>query len=35
MALEGYEEHDVVNSIVGELATLPPDDETWGARPRS
>ena len=32
MALEGYEEHDVVNSILGELASLPPDDETWGAK---
>jgi hemerythrin-like domain-containing protein len=32
MALEGYEEHDVVNSILSELASLPPDDETWGAK---
>ena len=32
IALEGYEEHDVVDSIMGELANLPPDDETWGPK---
>jgi hemerythrin-like domain-containing protein len=32
IALEGYEEHDVVDTIMGELATLPPDDETWGPK---
>ena len=32
MALEGYEEHDVVDTIMGELADLPPDDETWGPK---
>ena len=32
IVLEGYEEHDVVDSIMGELANLPPDDETWGPK---
>jgi hemerythrin-like domain-containing protein len=32
IALEGYEEHDVVDSIMGQLASLPVDDETWGAK---
>jgi hemerythrin-like domain-containing protein len=32
IALEGYEEHDVVDLIMGELATLPTDDETWGPK---
>ena len=32
IVLEAYEEHDVVDSIMGELANLPPDDETWGAK---
>ena len=32
MALEGYEEHDVVDSIMGELAATPVDDETWGPK---
>jgi hemerythrin-like domain-containing protein len=32
IALEGYEEHDVVDSIMGQLESLPVDDETWGAK---
>ena len=32
IVLEGYEEHDVVDTIMGELATLPVDDERWGAK---
>jgi len=32
IVLEGYEEHDVVNILLGELAALPVDDETWGAK---
>jgi hemerythrin-like domain-containing protein len=32
MALEGYEEHDVVDSIMSQLEGLPVDDETWGAK---
>ena len=32
MALEGYEEHDVVDSIMGELAETRVDDETWGPK---
>ena len=32
IALEGYEEHNVVDSIMGELESLPVDDETWGAK---
>jgi hemerythrin-like domain-containing protein len=32
MALEGYEEHDVVDSIMSQLESLPVDDETWGAK---
>ena len=32
IALEGYEEHDVVDLIMGELATLPTDDQTWGPK---
>jgi len=32
IALEGYEEHDVVNTLMGELEGLPYDDETWGAK---
>ena len=32
MALEGYEEHDVVDSIMSQLEALPVDDETWGAK---
>jgi hemerythrin-like domain-containing protein len=32
IVLEGYEEHDVVNILMGELEVLPVDDETWGAK---
>lgn len=32
IVLEGYEEHDVVNIIMGELEALPVTDETWGAK---
>jgi len=32
IVLEGYEEHDVVNILMGELAALPVDDETWGPK---
>ena len=32
IVLEGYEEHDVVNILLGELASLPVDDETWGPK---
>jgi hemerythrin-like domain-containing protein len=32
IVLEGYEEHDVVNILLGELGDLPVDDETWGAK---
>jgi hypothetical protein len=32
IVLEGYEEHDVVNILLGELANLPVDDETWGPK---
>jgi hemerythrin-like domain-containing protein len=32
IVLEAYEEHDVVDSIMGELETTPVDDETWGAK---
>ena len=32
IALEGYEEHHVVDGIVDELKELAPDDETWGAK---
>ena len=32
IVLEGYEEHDVVNLLLGELDRLPVDDETWGAK---
>ena len=35
IVLEGYEEHHVVDMIMGELEGLQFDDETWGARPRS
>lgn len=30
MVLEGFEEHDVVNHIMGELEGMPYDDEHWG-----
>jgi hemerythrin-like domain-containing protein len=32
IVLEGYEEHGVVDILVGELLTLPVDDEVWGAK---
>ena len=32
IVLEGYEEHHVVDLLLGELAALPVDDETWGAK---
>ena len=32
IVLEAYEEHNVVDSILGELERLPVDDETWGAK---
>lgn len=30
--LEGYEEHNVVDTIMGEMEQTPFDDETWGAK---
>ena len=30
--LEGFEEHDVVDTLMGELSSLPYDDETWGPK---
>lgn len=32
IALEGYEEHHVVDGIMAELEATAPDDETWGAK---
>ncbi len=32
IVLEGYEEHDVVDTLMGELEALPYDDETWGPK---
>ena len=32
IVLEGYEEHGVVDTIMGELESLPVDDETWGPK---
>ena len=32
IVLEGYEEHHVVDEIMGELETTPVTDETWGAK---
>lgn len=32
IALEGYEEHHVVDQIMSELEATPVDDETWGAK---
>ena len=32
IVLEGYEEHHVVDLVMGELENLPVDDETWGAK---
>jgi hypothetical protein len=32
IVLEAYEEHDVVDRLMGELSELPFDDETWGPK---
>jgi hypothetical protein len=32
IVLEGYEEHDVVDHLMGELDAMPVTDETWGAK---
>ena len=32
IVLEGYEEHSVVDTLMGELSSLPFDDERWGAK---
>ena len=32
IVLEGYEEHSVVDTLMGELEALPVDDETWGPK---
>jgi hemerythrin-like domain-containing protein len=32
IVLEGYEEHHVVDQIMGELEATPVDDESWGAK---
>jgi hypothetical protein len=32
IVLEAYEEHDVVDTLMGELSSLPFDDETWGPK---
>jgi hypothetical protein len=32
IVLEGYEEHHVVDLLMGELEELPVDDESWGAK---
>jgi hemerythrin-like domain-containing protein len=32
IVLEGYEEHHVVDSIMGEISSTPYDDETWAAK---
>lgn len=32
IVLEAYEEHDVVDAILGELEQTPVDDETWHAK---
>ncbi len=32
IVLEGYEEHDVVDTLMGELASLSVEDETWGPK---
>jgi iron-sulfur cluster repair protein YtfE (RIC family) len=34
IVLEGIEEHNVVDSLLGELTDLSPDHETWGAKAR-
>ena len=32
IALEGYEEHHVVDTVMGEMLALPVSDETWTAK---
>jgi hemerythrin superfamily protein len=32
IVLEAYEEHNVVDTLMSELESLPVDDETWGAK---
>jgi hemerythrin-like domain-containing protein len=32
LVLEAYEEHNVVDMVMGELDGMPFDDETWGAK---
>src|SRR5688572_31361504 len=32
IVLEAYEEHDVVDTIMGEIDRTPVEDETWGAK---
>jgi Hemerythrin HHE cation binding domain len=32
IVLEAYEEHDVVNTLMGELEGMPVDDERWGPK---
>ena len=32
IVLEAYEEHNVVDTIMGEMEQTPLDDETWGAK---
>ena len=32
IVLEGFEEHHVVDLLMGELESLPVDDENWGAK---
>jgi hemerythrin-like domain-containing protein len=32
IVLEAYEEHNVVDTLMGELSSLPADDERWGAK---
>jgi hemerythrin-like domain-containing protein len=32
IVLEAYEEHNVVDSLMGELSSLSVEDETWGAK---
>jgi hemerythrin superfamily protein len=32
IVLEAFEEHDVVDTLMGELSSLPVDDETWHAK---
>src|SRR5688572_27721644 len=32
IVLEAYEEHDVVDHLMGELEQMPFDDERWGAK---